>query len=127
MTPAMADAAVKNGTSLDTIIAGVKQVVVKNNNTYTADFVFVDDAESGAIEIWASDGASKDKVVLDFVNPGVRLAAMEAIIDAANAPENVAELLSAAISSNLAELDGDAGLFNGLTEEGKKHVAASVA
>lgn len=127
MTPAMADAAVKNGTSLDTIIAGVKQVVVKNNNTYTADFVFVDDAESGAIEIWASDGASKDKVVLDFVNPGVRLAAMEAIIDAANAPENVAELLSAAISSNLAELDGDAGLFNGLTEEGKKHVAATVA
>ena len=39
----------------------------------------------------------------------------------------MAELLSAAISSNLAELDGDAGLFNGLTEEGKKHVAATVA
>ena len=127
MTPAMADAAVANGTSLDTIIAGVKQVTVKKNNTYTADFVLPEDAESGSIEIWASDGASKDKVVLDFVNPGARLAAMEAIIDAANAAENVDELLSAAISSNLEELDGDAGLFNGLTEEGRKHVAASVA
>ncbi len=127
-TPAMADAAVAAGESLDSIIAGVVQTTVKKNNTYAAEITLSEELESGSIEIWAADGANRNKVTLDFVNPISRLAAMKAIIDAANLTgEDMPAALAEAIEQNLGELDGNIALFNSLSDAGKEFVAEYVA
>lgn len=127
-TPAMADAAVAAGESLDSIIAGVVQTTVKKNNTYAAEITLSEEMESGSIEIWAADGANRNKVTLDFVNPISRLAAMKAIIDAANLTgEDMPAALAEAIEQNLGELDGNITLFNSLSDAGKEFVAEYVA
>lgn len=127
-TPADADAAVAAGESLDTIIAGVAQTTVKKNNTYSVEIMLNEAMDSGMVEIWAADGTNKDKVTLDFVNPVSRLAAMKAIIDAANLTgEEMPAALAQAITDNLAEIEGDITLFNSLSQAGKEFVAEYAA
>lgn len=127
-TPADADAAVAAGESLDTIIAGVAQTTVKKNNTYSVEIMLNEAMDSGMVEIWAADGTNKDKVTLDFVNPVSRLAAMKAIIDAANLTgEEMPAALAQAITDNLAEIEGNITLFNSLSQAGKEFVAEYAA